>query len=103
MLDLQLKTLNSISRQAHINDTHTRLSVSSYSHYVVDVPDVPHHGVGTALQGPGGQGQLGAELLHVAGFRDGRQSVGAAAQQEVTEGSLNGGHVRRQEVVLNLE
>lgn len=61
---------------------------------VIDVPDVSHHGVGASLQAPGGQGQLGAELLHVSGLGDGCQSVGASAKQDVTEGSLGGGHVR---------
>lgn len=70
--------------------------------YFIDVPDVSHHGVGTSLQAPSGQGQLDAELLHVGGLGDGRQSVGAPAQQEVTEGSLNGGHVRGEKVLLNL-
>lgn len=70
--------------------------------YFINVPDVSHHGVGTSLQAPSGQGQLDAELLHVGGLGDGRQSVGAPAQQEVTEGSLNGGHVRGEKVLLNL-
>lgn len=71
--------------------------------FVVDFPNVAHHGVGTSLQGPGGQGQSGAELIHVGGLHDGCQSVGAPAQQEVTEGVLDGGHIRREEGVLNLE
>lgn len=68
-----------------------------------DVPDVPHQGAGTSLQAPGAQGQLGVELLHVGDLGEGRQSVGAPTQQEVTEGSLSGGHVWREEAVLNLE
>lgn len=71
--------------------------------FVVDVPDVPLHGVGAALQAPGGKSQLGAELLHVLGLSDGRQGVGAVAQQDVTEGGLNDGYVRRKEGVLNLK
>lgn len=70
--------------------------------FCLDVPYVSHHGVGTSLQAPGGQGQLDAELLHVGGLGDGCQSVWTPAQQEVTEGGLNGGHVRREEGVLNL-
>lgn len=69
---------------------------------VVKVPDVTDHGVGAQLQVPGGQGQSGVELLHVGGLSDGRQSVGAAAQQEVTERSVNGGHIWRDERALNL-
>lgn len=69
---------------------------------VCDVPDVSCHGVGTSLQVPCGQGQLDAELLHVGGLSNGCQSVGATAQQEVTEGSLSRGHVGRQEGALHL-
>lgn len=39
--------------------------------FIIDVPDVSHHGVGTSLQVPSGQGQLGAQLLLVAGHGDG--------------------------------
>lgn len=70
--------------------------------YRTDIPYVSHQGVGTSLQGPGSQGHLGVKLLHVIGLGDGCQSVGAPAMQEVTEGGLDGGHVRREERVLNL-
>lgn len=69
---------------------------------MIDVPDVSHHGVGTALQVPGGQAQPYTEILHVGGLGDGRQSVGASAQQEVTKGRLNGRLEGRQKVGLNL-
>lgn len=70
--------------------------------FVVNVPDVLRHGVGTSLQVPGGQGQLVAELLHVGRLCDGLQGVGAPAEQEVTKGSFNRSHVWREEGVLNL-
>lgn len=67
-----------------------------------DIPDVSHHGVGTALQVPGSQGQPHTEILHVSGLSDGRQSVGASAQQEVTEGRLSGGLVGGEKGGLDL-
>lgn len=94
--------LPGISLQHTHTPTHTHRTPSPSTHspspffldLVIDVPDVSHHGVGASLQAPGGQGQLGAELLHVSGLGDGCQSVGASAKQDVTEGSLGGGHVR---------
>lgn len=84
-------------------DTHAHTSpVLPSLDFLIDVPDVSHHGVGTSMQGRGGQSQLGVELLHVGGLGDGWQRVGASAQQEVTEGGLNGGHVWREEGVLHL-
>lgn len=88
----------------HTDHTHTHTSAPlSFLDFIVDVPDVSLQGVGTALQVPGGQGQLGVELFHVGGLGDGCQRVGATAQQEVTEGRLDGGDVRRKERVLDLE
>lgn len=97
-------TLHQISFRQHTHgNTHTRTSpVPLPLDFFIDVPYVSHHGVGTPLQGPGGQGQLDAELLHVGSLCDGCQSVGTPAQEEVTEGGLNGGHVRTEEGVLNL-
>lgn len=43
------------------------------------------------------------ELLHVGGVGQGRQGVGAAAEQDVAEGSVDGRHVGREEVVFHLE
>lgn len=68
----------------------------------IDIPDVSHHGVGTALQVPGSQGQLHTQTLHVGALSDGGQSVRASAQQEVTEGRLHGRLVGREEGGLNL-
>lgn len=70
---------------------------------LVDVPDVFDHGVGTALQVPGSQGQLHTQILHVSGLSDGRQSVGTSAQQEVTEGRLSGRLVGGEKGGLHLE
>lgn len=87
----------------HTSHPHSHLCTALFLDFIVDVPDVSLQGVGTALQVPGGQGQLGVELLHVGGLGDGFQRVGATAQQEVTEGRLDGGDVRRKERVLDLE
>lgn len=96
-------TSNLLSESAHANTTApSRLRVPRLN-FFVEVPDVSRHGVGTSLQVPGGQGQLGVELVLVGGLGDGRQSVGAPPKQEVTEGNLDGGHVWREEVVLNLK
>lgn len=70
---------------------------------LMNVPDVAHHNVGAALQGPGGEGQLDMKLLHVPYPTQGRQSVWATPQQEVTKGGLSRWHVRREERVLHLE
>lgn len=78
----------------------TRHTCTSLS--LIEIPDVSHHGVGTALQVPGSQGQLHTEILHVSGLSDGRQSVGASAEQEVTVGCLNGRLVGREKGGLNL-
>ena len=77
---------------------HTHTHLEDY----IGIPDVSLHGDGTALHAPGGQGQLGVELLHVGALDDGCQGVGATAQDEVAEGGVGGGHVRREEVALNL-
>lgn len=98
-------TLHQISFRQHTREhphSHLPHPVPLPLDFCLDVPYVSHHGVGTSLQAPGGQGQLDAELLHVGGLGDGCQSVWTPAQQEVTEGGLNGGHVRREEGVLNL-
>lgn len=101
---LQFTTNFTITTDTHTNvTTNAHISAPPLLDFVVDVPDVSHHGVSAPLQVPGGQGQLDVELLHVVGLGDGRQSVGAPAQQEVTERSLNRGHIRREEGVLNLE
>lgn len=110
---LILELLPPLYIRFHFEDTHTYAHTHTQEHlhsdlpppplnFFIDVPDVSHHGVGTSLQVPCGQGQLDAELHHVGGLGDGRQSVGAPAQQEVTEGSLNGGHVRGDKGLLNL-
>lgn len=100
---MELHQLTLKHTHARTHNTPTLTSPRHALDFVVDVPDVSHHGVGTSLQVPGGQGQLGVELLHVISRSDGCQSVGASAEQEVTEGRLNGGHVRREEGVLHLK
>lgn len=85
----------------HLTNPQEKLPFSA-SDLVIQLPDVSHHGVGARLQVPGGQSQTGTERLHVCGRRHGRQSVVTPAEDEVPEGSLDGGQVWREEAMLHL-